>query len=281
MPTFFFHPTRIASARRAGRQSGPGRLDDATLHGWVARLHRLSRGRYGSPRITAHLRLIGFGVTRRRVIVAMRHLGLAGTRDRRERGQECRLNRRRTRRDRATSRQCATDRLRRAFTCPRPNAVWVADLTEIAGGRAHLAFVIDLASRRVLTADIGAAPTARLATRVLTAAIASRRPPKGLIVHTDRGGAYASRLFQKTLRQHAAISSMSRRHNPWDNAVAESFIATLKCELLYGLDTTDLSALVPELRDYLQWYNEERLHSTLGYLSPAEYELREFGIRAE
>lgn len=281
MPALFFHPPCIAIARRAGRQSASQRLDDATLHGWVTRLHRLSRGRYGSPRITAHLRLIGFGVTRRRVIVAMRHLGLAGARDRRERGQKGRLNRRRTRRGRATSRQCATDRLLREFTCPRPNAVWVADLTEIAGGRAHLAFVLDLASRRVLTADIGDAPTARLATRVLKAAIASRRPPRGLIVHTDRGGAYASRLFQSTLRHHAAISSMSRRHNPWDNAVAESFIATLKCELLYGLDTTSLPTMIRELSDYLHWYNDERLHSTLGYLSPAEYELREFGIRAK
>lgn len=229
--------------------------------------------------MTAALEGLGYPTGRRRVIAAMRSLGLGGVRHRPERGQEHRYNERRTRRDRSTVRQCHPDRIRRAFDAKAANAVWVADITELrVHERAHLAFVIDLASRRVLAAAIGDAPDAHLASRMIDTALASRGPSRGLIVHTDRGGAFASHQFQASLRRHGAASSMSRRHNPWDNAVAESFIATLKCELLHGLAPNRRADMKRILEEYIDWYNHLRLHSYLGYLSPAEFEWRQFGL---
>lgn len=249
----------------------------ADLRALVREVFIATGARYGSPRITAALRIRGIAVGRRRVIAAMQAEGLCALSNQAPRVERKRLNRKRIRRERVLSRRVSDDRVRRRFKVPEVNHVWCADISELPSGR-HLTLVLDLTSRKIVGVNLSRAPTARAATIALSRAFESRGLPRAVIVHTDRGGAFASRMLQSLLRAHDAIASMSRRHNPWDNAVAESMFATLKRELRPELMQTHSAR--DERRtvlSYLRWYNDERLHSTLDYRSPTTFELEEYG----
>ena len=157
----------------------------------------------------------------------------------------------------------------------RPNQLWVADLTYIrlAEDFAFLAVILDAWSRRVVGYAISRVLDTRLPLAALDAALATRQPAPGLVHHSDRGVQYASYAYRRRLDAHGIVGSMSRAGNPYDNAIAESFMKTLKHEEIYVHDYTTMDDLVDHLPHFLdELYNRQRLHSTLGYRPPEEFE---------
>ncbi len=228
--------------------------------------HR-ARGRYGSPRVHAELRAIGHRISRRRVATLMREEGLVA-RPRRKFTATT---------DSKHSSPIAPNLLERNFTTGRPNAVWVGDVTAIPTleGWLFLAVLIDLFSRRVVGWSTSRSNDRHLALDALAKARQSRRPGRGIIVHSDRGSPYASDDYRDALEAMGALQSMSRKGDCWDNSVAESFFSTAKTEL--GIDKPIASVHVAELMlaEYIDdFYNHIRLHSTIRYKSPVAYELR-------
>jgi transposase InsO family protein len=249
------------------RTPGPRAREDARLRVAVAATHRRSRQTYGTPRHQRELRAQGLRVSRRRLARLMRVAGLRAVAPRRWQVT--------TQADPALP--VATNVLDRAFAVGQPNRAWGADLTYCWTGEGwlYLAAVLDLGTRRV----IGWAPSATLEVpvvqRALQRALALRQPPPGLLHHSDRGSQYASRAYQAVLAAHGLTGSMSRVGNCWDNAVLESFFGTLKRELVDRSRWPTRASLIRAIADYIEgWYNRERRHSALGYLSPIAYEQR-------
>lgn len=230
----------------------------------VREVHSESRSRYGSRRVQKQLEALGVDASRNRVSASMRRQGLRG----RRKGQF------RTTTDSRHNFAVAPNLLKQNFHASRPNAVWVGDITYVPTdeGWLFLAVLIDLYSRRVVGWACSSNLERELPLVALRMAIGTRRPPEGLIHHSDRGSQYASQDYQLALQKAGIVCSMSRKGNCWDNAPAESFFASLKLEeLLHHRFETRLQARDAILR-YLAWYNSSRLHSTLNYRSPAAFE---------
>ena len=227
-----------------------------------------SDGRYGAPRVHRELKDQGIRVGPKRVARLMRTAGLVGRRPRGWRPVTT---------DSRHAYPIAPNLLDRQFavTAIAPNQVWVSDITYVPtrDGWLYLAVVLDLASRRVVGWATRATLDAELALSALQLALDTRAPAPGLLHHSDRGAQYACTEYRARLAAHGMRASMSRRGNCWDNAVAESFFATLEAELLAAHDwpTRDL-ARAAIFRFIAVWYNQQRRHSTLGYSSPAAYE---------
>lgn len=171
----------------------------------------------------------------------------------------------------------APNLLARAFETKAPNAAWVTDVTYIPTdeGWLYLAAILDLFSRRVVGWAVSARNDTALALAALDHALKARRPASGLLHHSDRGSPYASEEYRRSLDAHGIVASMSRTGDCYDNAVAESFFATLKAELVHQERYATRAAANSSIGDYIErFYNAQRRHSFLGYISPIEFELK-------
>jgi transposase InsO family protein len=240
-------------------------LADRRLVPHLRAVFERARGTYGSPSVHRELRKQGHQVGRHRVARLMRDDGL---RARPRRRFVHTTNSRHGHR-------VAPNILQRRFGPTAANRVWASDITYIPTrkGWLYLAVVLDLHSRRVVGWAAGKSLDQELAINALERAFDDRRPKPGLLHHSDRGTQYASDLYRQLLCRWSARCSMSRKGNCWDNAVVESFFATLKRELVYGADFDDHECAESALFEYIEvFYNRRRRHTTLDYLSPMEYE---------
>jgi putative transposase len=254
--TYYWRPDPVRAAARAAAAAAFRAAVEAVAAEWPA---------YGYRRVTQELKRRGWRCNHKRVARVLR---------------ESALTVRRVRRFLATT---ATEagaappfpNLVPTLRVTGPNQLWAADLTYIrlAQGFVFLAVVLDVWSRRVVGYALSTTLEARLPLAALEAAIAARQPPPGLVHHSDQGVQYTAKAYRHCLAHHGLRGSMARRGNPYDNAYAESFLKTLKCEELYAghyATLSDVTARLPHFLDEI--YNRRRLHSALGYRPPEEFE---------
>jgi transposase InsO family protein len=259
---------KVSRAAFYQHQAGPSRREreDAELTEQIKAVHQDSKGRYGAPRVHAALGRKGHRHGRKRVARLMRAAGI--------RGRAPKRWKKTTVADPAAA--ARADQVRRDFTADaaKINSRWCGDITYIGTwqGWLYLATVIDIASRRVVGYAIADHLRTELVADALANAVAARNPAAGVIFHADRGCQYTSAAFADLAADYAVTLSHGRTGQCWDNALSESFFASLKGELidLQPWPTQDMARRA--IVEYIAWYNGTRLHCTLGYRSPAEFE---------
>jgi putative transposase len=248
------------------RPEAPRLKEDAALVEEIKVAYKTGRGAYGSPRVHRELRAHGRRIGKKRVERLMRREGIAARRKRRFRRTT----------DSNHPHPIAPNHLDRKFAVTLPNTAWVTDVTYVwtLEGWLYLAAIIDLFSRRVVGWATREVNDRRLALEALSHAKSARNPSPGLLHHSDRGSVYASDDYGEALTKIGAVKSMSRKANCWDNAVAESFFASLKGERLDHETYATRTEATFAIDDYIErFYNTQRRHSTLGYVSPVEFEM--------
>ncbi|WP_144408255.1 IS3 family transposase [Sulfuricella sp. T08] len=237
--------------------------ENATLTQQIRQVHQASRGLYGSPRVYRQLQEQGVAVSKNRVARLMRRCGIKA---------------------RVATLRYTSPNLKRFFgSLPNQqhehpadalNQVWVGDITYLKVGTIYryLAVVMDRCSRRVIGWAFGQQKNVALTLRALNHAVGKRRPPPGLIFHTDRGIEYAANAFRERLSQLRITQSMNRPGKVTDNAFMESFFHSMKSDVIHGCVFTEDSQMLSVLRSYIPFYNHSRIHSSLNYVSPAKYE---------
>lgn len=249
------------------RPEAPREAEDAELVVEIKAAHKAGRGNYGSPRVHRELRAKGRRVGKKRVERLMRREGIVGRRKKRFRKTT----------DSNHSHPIAPNVLERNFDVELPNAAWVTDVTYVSTheGWLYLAAILDLFSRRVVGWAASANNDRALAIGALDRAVAERQPAPGIVHHSDRGSVYASGDYGDALTKLGAVKSMSGKGDCWDNAVGESFFATIKGEMIDHEDFQTRAAAIAAIADYIDgFYNPCRRHSAIDYVSPIEFELK-------
>jgi putative transposase len=245
------------------RSDGPKKwLSDGELLARIREIHEETKAAYGSPRIYQELKGCGIPVSKGRVERLMREHGLRGRHKRRFKATT----------DSKHKLPVAPNLLEQNFETERPDQVWTADITYIATaeGWLYLAIVLDLYTRQIVGWAMRERMTKELVIDALRMAWFRRRPPPGLIHHSDRGSQYCSHDFRKQLAAYGMLASMSRKGNCWDNATSESFFNSLKNERVHGSRYETRNEARADLFDYVEvFYNRSRRHSALGGQSPA------------
>lgn len=270
---------RVLKVSRSGFSAWRGRpaslraQSNALVVAQIRSIHQRSRATYGSPRVHQALLLQGVACSRGRVERLMRQNGI-----RARQGRHYVVTT-----DSRHGLPVVQNRLGRRFSVQEPDRVWVSDITYIPTneGWLYLAGVLDLGTKAAVGWSMSKSLDRELVLDALHMAYHRRRPAEGLLHHSDRGSQYASGDYQAALRGYGMQSSMSRKGDCWDNAPMESFFATLKRELVHGRRFRTRDEARHAIFEYIEvFYNRERLHSSLGYLSPVEYE-RQFNARLE
>jgi putative transposase len=244
----------------------PRAVEERKLRAEIAHIHDESRQTYGAPRVQMHLRGQGLRHGRNRIARLMRAQGLCGRQKKRYRVVTT---------DSKHDQPIAPNRLADATVASRPNQLWVADITYVrsAAGWVYVAAILDLYSRRIVGWATGQHINTALVLSALNMALCHRQPPAGLVFHSDRGVQYASLEYRQALAAAQMIASMSRKANCYDNAAMEAFWSTLKLELIYRRTFQHADQVRQALFDYIEvFYNRQRLHSSLGYRTPADFE---------
>lgn len=221
--------------------------------------------RYGSPKISRLLRFEGYSTSERTVAVYMRQMGLRSCVSKKHKVQTT---------DSCHPYPVAPNVVNQNFHVTQPNTVWVADITYIPchGVRLYLASILDLCTKEIVGWRLGRRMTVDLVAGALQDAYEAKRPGKGLLHHSDRGSQYASHEYQEMLRSYGMTASMSRKGNCYDNACMESFHSILKKELIYCRKFRNVEQAYREIYRYIEFfYNRKRIHSSIGYLTPAQF----------
>lgn len=231
----------------------------------IKEIHKEKRGVYGSPRVHAELKSKGMHHSKKRVARLMRENGIRAKQKRKYK----------TTTDSKYIYTVAPNLLQRDFQASGPDRKWLADITCVPTreGWLYLAATLDLYSKLIVGWSMSGRMTSELVLDALEMAVGRRQPEPGLIHHSDRGGQYASADYQRALRSHGMICSMSRKGDCWDNAPMESWFHTLKTELTIHENYWTRDQAKAEVFEYIEvFYNRNRLHSALGYMTPAQYE---------
>ena len=247
------------------RPESSRKIQDRELVKEIRKVHKISRGTYGSPRITRALKKKGIVCGKNRVARLMHDNGITGKTKRKYKATT----------NSKHNYPVAENLINQNFNIDRPNQIWAADITYIPTdeGWLYLAAIEDLFQRKIVGWAMNSTMTRQLTLDALRQAVKRYRPPAGLIHHSDRGSQYASHEYQQALRDYQFITSMSRKGNCYDNACMESFFGTLKLELIYGNRFKTRAEARQAVFEYIEvFYNRIRLHSSLGYMSPLEYE---------
>lgn len=239
--------------------------DDAALLAIIRPLFLKFRKRYGSPRIFREMKALGYRISRKRVERIMRENKLISTYRKRRKPKTT---------DSKHDNPVSPNLLNRDFTAALPDQKWVSDITYISsrGGWLYLCMIKDLCTKEIVGWSVANHMRTSMVIQALEYAVLQRQPAAGLIFHSDRGSQYASNSFREKLTDHKMIQSMSGKGNCYDNAAAESFFATLKCELIFHMEIADLEHAEKVLFEYIEiFYNRQRRNSSIGYISPAEF----------